>query len=71
MFSVKGVLAGTAAVIVLYAAVSIFRIVRSMSEQKATGLAAVGGAALEQLLHPAFLLAAVVVFLTAAYWANR
>lgn len=69
--SLKGIFAGIGAVGVLYVAVSLFRMAADIGAQKATGLAAVGGQALEQLFHPAFVAAALVVFLTTAYWANR
>ena len=69
--SLKGIFAGIGAVAVLYVAVSLFWMAADVGAQKATGLAAAQGQALELLLHPAFLLASVVVFITAAYWANK
>ena len=71
MFNLKGIFAGLGAVAGLYVAAFLFMFIASSRPNVATGVGALLGGAIELLFHPAFLLAAVVAFLTAAYWANK
>lgn len=70
MLTWKNLLAGCGAVLALYIAVVLFSEVRYFIKGIATG-PAVPAPAKVVLMYPAFWLAAVAVFLAAAFWARK
>ena len=59
---VKGILSGVAAIFLAEFVPGPWSIFRGMSEQKATGLAAIAGGVLESLFSPLFWLLAILFF---------
>ena len=74
MLSLRSVLAGSGAVLALYIAWYVYLLYSHLppdGKQRATGVGALAGQAMEMLLTPAFWLAAVAVFLVVAYLARK
>ncbi len=67
MLTWRGVLSGCGAVLALYLVVFLYKTYGLSRRQTATGLGALMGSATEVLMHPGFWLAAVAVFLAAAF----
>jgi hypothetical protein len=74
MLSLRSVLAGSGAVLALYIGLYVYLLYRDFppdGRQRAIGLGALAGLAMEMLFWSAFGLAAVAVFFVAAYLARK